>query len=115
MEDTGARVSGFTAERDLALERIEGDTVGDEVGDAARGLGTEDAGGGFIDQPGAGGDGIGEVLLDGIQRANGGRDAALRPARVAIFDGALGEDEDGAEMARFEGDEQPRDAGADDD
>ena len=68
-----------------------------------------------IDEPGAGGDGVGEVLVCGIERPDGGGDAALRPARVAVVDAALGEHEYGAEAPCFERHEQAGDAAPEDD
>jgi hypothetical protein len=50
-----------------------------------------------------------------IALADGSGDTPLGIAGVALVDGALGEDEDAAVLARLEGGEQPGDPGADDD
>src|SRR3972149_1266148 len=70
----------------------------------ARGLG----GGG-----GGGGGGVG--VVGGGGRPEGRGDAALGPARVAVVNGAFGDDEPGAVLAGEEGGVQPGDAGANDD
>ncbi len=116
VEDAVAAVRGFAAEGDVAVALIEARRRSGR-GRAIRAgrFGAEDARGLFIDEPGAGGDRVGEVFFDGIERADRGGDAALCPARVAIVDGALGEDEHRPEPPRFEGDEEPGDAAADDD
>src|SRR3972149_98430 len=93
----------------------QGPPEGHGVGDAVGGLGGEDAGGLAVHEPGAGGDRVVEVLLGGVVRPDGRGDAALGPARVAVVNGALGDDEHGAMLAGEEGGVQPGDPGADDD
>ena len=115
VEDARVAVSGFPPECDFAAEGVEGDTVVDEVPDPGRRFFAEHPGGFFVDQAVTGRDGVGEVLGGGIERADGGGDAALGPAGVAVIDAALGEDEDGPELACFESDEEAGDAAADDD
>ena len=115
VEDPGVAVGSLPAQRHFAIERVEGHPVGHEVADAGRRFVAEHPRGLFVDEPGTGGDRVGEVLFGRVERPDCGGDAALRPARVAVVDAALGQDEDGPEVARLEGDEQPRDAAANDD
>jgi len=115
VEDAGAAVGGLPAQRYFAIKRVEGNPVGHQVADAGWRFVAEHPRGLFVDEPGAGGDRVGKVLLGRVEGPDGGGDAALRPARVAVVDAALGQDEDGSEVARLEGDEQPGDAAADDD
>ena len=63
VEDAGERVGALVAESDLAVEGIEGDAEADEVVDAVGGLLGEDASGLGVDEAGAGGDGVRQVLF----------------------------------------------------
>ena len=58
---------------------------------------------------------VAQVQLRVVVGADGRGDAALRVLRVALVDAALGEDADGAVLAREQGGVEPGDAGADDD
>src|SRR3990170_2742813 len=115
VEDAGRGVGALAGEGDLAVLGVERHAEAHEVVDAVGGLGGEDAGGLAVYEAGAGGDRVVEVLLGGVARPDGRGDAALRPARVAVVNGALGDDEHGAVLAGEEGGVQPGDAGADDD
>jgi len=107
MDDAGAAVGRLPSERKLAAERIEGDAVADEVPDPGWTFGAEDARSRFVNKARAGFDRIGEMLFRGIKGSDGGGDAALRPTRVAVVDGPLGQDEDWPELTRFERYEEP--------
>src|SRR5690606_32512475 len=113
--DAGGAVGGFAAECDLPGEGVERDAVLDKVTDPARRFVAEDACRLLVDQSRAGGDGVHEVLRRTVERADRGGDTALGPARVAVVDAALGDDEDRPQARRFERDEEPRDAAPDDD
>src|SRR3972149_1127663 len=76
VEDAGEGVGALAAESDLAVEGIEGDAEADEVVDAVGGLLGEDAGGLGVDEAGAGGDGVRQVLFGGVAGSDGGGDAA---------------------------------------
>jgi len=102
------------------VEGVEGDAEAYEVVDAVGGLLGEDAGGLGVDEAGAGSHGVVQVALGGVVGPDGGGDAALGKAGVAVVNGALGEDEYGAaptgkSLAGQEGSVEAGDAGADDD
>jgi hypothetical protein len=61
----------------------------------------------FVDQSRTRADRVGEMLRRRVERADRRGDPALRPARVAVVDAALGEDEDGAELAGFRATKRP--------
>src|SRR3990172_3541032 len=115
VEDAGRGVSALAGEGDLAVLGVERDAEAHEVVDAVGGLLGEDAGGVGIDEAGAGGERVVEVLAGRIARPDRRGDAALGPARVAVVHGAFGDDEHGAVLAGEEGGVQPGYAGADDD
>ncbi len=94
VDDAGLAVGALTAQGDLAVQGVEGDAEADEVGDAVGGLLGQDAGGLDVDEAGASGDGVLEVQLGRVALADGGGDAALGVAGVALVDGALGEHQD---------------------
>ena len=116
VQDARTRVRRLAAEGDLAVGGVEAHPVADEVRDARRGLVAEDARGLFVDEPGAGLDGVLQVVAGVVVRADGGGDAALRVAGAGLADAALGDDEDAcAGLVRLERRVQPGDPGADDD
>src|SRR3990172_9268082 len=115
VEDAGRRVRPLPCEGDLAVLGVERHAEAHEVVDAVGGLGGENAGGPGIDEAGAGGYRVVVVLLGGVAWSDGRGEATLRPARVAVVNGAFGDDEHGAVLAGEEGGVQPGDAGADDD
>src|SRR3972149_10881450 len=115
VEGAGRGVRPLAGEGDLAVLGVERHAEAHEVIDAVGGLGGEDAGGLAVYEAGAGGDRVVEVLLGGVAWPDGGGDAALGPARVAVVNGALGDDEHGAVLAGEEGGVEAGDAGADDD
>ena len=96
VQDARHAVGRLAGEGDLPVEGVEGDAEFDQVGDAVGGFLGKDAHGFFVAQPGAGGDGVLEVQLGGIHHADGGGDASLGVARVAVFDAALGDQQDAA-------------------
>ena len=114
VEDARAAVGALAAERDVTLDAVEGHAEAHQVGDALRRLARQDAGGLFVDEAGAGGDRVAQVQLRRVVRPDGRGDAALGVLRVALVDGALGEDEDAAVVLREQRREQPGDAGPDD-
>ena len=108
-------VRALLAERDLALGVVEAHAVTHEVGDPRGRLLDEHARGGLVDETGAGFDRVLEVQLGGVARPDRRADAALRVARVRLVDRALRDDQHlGAALVRLQRDEQPGDAGADD-
>ena len=75
---------------------------------------SQDAGDGFVDEPGAGGDGVLQVRPGRITVAEGGRDATLRPRGVRFGGARPGEDEDGQDGRGLERGEEAGGAAADD-
>ena len=114
VEDARVAVGRLSPKRHLAAQRIEGNAVAHEVLDACRRLRAKHPSRFLIDQPGSGRDRIGQVLLGRVQRPNGGRDAALRPTRVAVINAPLGEHQHRPKPPRLQRHEQPRDTAADD-
>ena len=94
---------------------VELGAAGDQLGDLARALADQHPDGGLVAEPGAGHQGVLDVLLDGVALALDRRDAALGPRRGAGRDDVLGDHEHGAEAAALQRRGEPGDAGADDD
>ncbi len=115
--DPAPVVSALAGEQDLALGvEVEGRAGGDQVPDRLRALGDQGADGLLVAEPGARHQGVVQVLLGGVPLAQGGGDAALRPARGAVVQHRLG-DHHGpqAGLADVEGDGEAGHAGADHD
>jgi hypothetical protein len=88
--------------------------VGNEVVDLPGGLAHHHLDGGAIAQPGSGGQGVLDVVLEAIFRRAHGGDAALGVVAVALLQAVLGDDE-GAQLARRgQGRTHAGDADADD-
>lgn len=116
VRDAAAVVTALTGECQLAFGGLV--EVGTGLDQAAYGvgaLGDEDAHGVLVAQARARDEGVLEVLLRGVALAEGRGDAALRPARGAVVEAGLGDD-DGPQArglaAQRRG--EARDAGADD-
>jgi hypothetical protein len=88
-------VGGFEALGELAVVVVEGDAEADEVADAGGAFGAEDFDGGRVAEAGAGGEGIGDVVGDGVVGEHGCGDAALGPAGVGLGECGLGDEGDG--------------------
>jgi hypothetical protein len=84
VEDARPAVRAFAPERDLAVDAIERHAEAHEVADALSGLADENARGLFVDQARARLDRVAQVQLGRVARPDGGRDPALRIARVAL-------------------------------
>ena len=87
----------------------------DELAQPGRALGAQHAHGVDVAQPDAGDERVLQVVLGGVLRAERGGDAALRPARGAVVDEHLGDEQDAARAGGVQRGGQPGDAGADDD
>ena len=69
-----------------------------------------------VDDAVAGGDGVGEMLVDEVALGHGGGDAALRPGRrSALADRRRGQDRHGARREAQRGEEAGQPAADDDD
>jgi hypothetical protein len=110
-------VAALAGEQDLAFGvLVEGGAGGDQPADGVRALGDQDPHRLLVAQPGSGDQGVVQVLLGGVVRAERGGDAALGPAGGAVVQHRLGDDqhpEPGHPQPQRGG--QPGDAGADDD
>jgi hypothetical protein len=115
MDDPGAAVGGFLAEGDFAVDAVEGNAEANEVGYALGGVGSQDAGSVFIDEAGAGAEGVVEVEVRSVVGPYRRSDATLGVLGVGFIEAALGEDEDLAVLTGGEGGKEPGDAGAYDD
>ena len=69
----------------------------------------------FVDDPGAGGDGVGGVLVGAVAFADGGGDAALRPHARRAFPERRRGDDGHRQRRELQRREQPGEPGADDD
>ncbi|OAH11423.1 hypothetical protein STSP_53730 [Streptomyces jeddahensis] len=100
--DTAAVVAALAGELDVAglRGRVEVGAGVDEAPDRVGALGDEDAHGLLVAQSCARDERVLEVLLGGVPVAEGGRDAALRPARGAVVQPGLG-DHDGLQARRL--------------
>ena len=96
MDDAALGVGRLARHGQMAFEvAVEGHAVFEQVVDAVRRIGDHQAGDLLVDDAVAGGDGVGEVLLDRIAFGHGGGDAALRPGRGgALADRRGGDDGD---------------------
>ena len=114
MQDARARVRALAAEGDGALGGVEGDSEFGEAADPVGRFPYENLDGGAVAEAGAGGQGVGQVLLDAVVRAHGGGDAALGVLGVGFLDGALGDDDRAAVPGGEQGGVEPGDARAQD-
>jgi hypothetical protein len=82
VDDAALAVRRLARQGEMALEVVvEGHAIGEEVVDAGRRVGHQQARDLLVDRSGPGDERVGEVLLDRIARRHGGGDAALRPGR----------------------------------
>jgi hypothetical protein len=114
--DAALRMRRLARQLQRAVEvAVEGDAVAEEVGDAVGRLQRHAARHALVDQAVTGGDGVGNVLVDGVAGADRRGNAALRPGRGGAFaDRRAGNhgDRAGRELQRAEQAGQPA---ADDD
>ena len=115
VEDAGLAVRALAAEGHLTIDAIEWHAEAHQVPDALCRLRDEDARRLFVHQSGAGLKRVAEVQLGRVVRADGGGDAALGVARVALVDGALGQHEHSSVLASQQRGVQPRNARTSDD
>ncbi len=114
--DALRRVRGLAREHEVPLEiAIEGDAVGEEIADALGGLLGDGAGDGFVDDAGAGHDGVVGMRLGRVALADGGCDAALRPGARRAFSERRCSNDRHRERRELQCREKSREAGADDD
>ena len=83
--------------------RVERRAEAHQVADRRRRLGDELAHDGLVAQPGAGGERVAHVLLEGVGGVEDARQAALRPRRRAGVEDVLGDDEHAAHGPHREG------------
>lgn len=116
VRDTAAVVTALAGELQVARGGLVEVGAGrDEAAYGVGALGDEDAYGLLVAQARARHQGVVEVLLGGVALAEGRGDAALRPARGAVVQAGLGDD-DGPQPCGLAAERggQARDAGADD-
>ena len=96
--DAALRMRRLARELERAVEvAVEGDAVAEEVVDALGRLGRHAARHPLVDEPGAGGDRVGDVAFDRVAGADRGGDPALRPGGGGAFaDRRAGDDGDRA-------------------
>ena len=82
---------------------VEGHAELDEVADAGWAFGAEDFDGGGVAEAGAGAEGVGDVLGDGVVCGHGGGDATLGPAGVGVGESSLGDEGDVCTLDCFPG------------
>lgn len=117
VHDAAPVVAALAAELDVArVVGVEVGAGGDQPPDRVGALGDEDPYGLLVAQARAGHEGVLEVLFGCVALAEGGGDAALRPARGAVVQPGLG-DHDGGETGGLaaQGRGQAGHPGADDD
>ena len=116
MDDAALGMGRLARHGELAGKvAVEGHAVFEQVEDALRRVGDHQAGDLLRHDAVAGGDGIGEVLLDGIAVGHGGGDAALRPGRGRPLADRRGGDDGYRPRRQAERGEQAAETAADDD
>ncbi len=116
VHDPVAVVTALPGQRQLAGGvAVEGRTERHELAQPRRALLAEHAHGGDVAQPDAGDEGVAQVLLGAVVRAERGGDAALGPAGGAVVDEHLRHQQDRAGTGRVQGGGQPGHARADHD
>ncbi len=117
VRDPAPVVAALAGEVDAALVvGVEVGAGGDQPPYRVGALGDEGAYGLLVAQARAGHEGVGEVLFGSVALAEGGGDAALRPAGGAVVQAGLGDDDRGqAGGLAAQGRGQAGHAGADDD
>ena len=113
VQDAGHAVCGFARECDLAVKRVEGHSEFHQVGYAVWSFVGEDADGFLVAEPRTCRNRVLVMEFRGVLDADGGRDAALGMARIAVVDAALGHEQDGAMLFGEKRAVQPCDAAAD--
>ena len=100
----------------MALEvAVEGDAVGEKIADAVGAFVGNEVGDRFVDRSGAGGDGVGGVLVGAVAFADGRGNAALGPHTRRAFAERSRGDDGHRQRRQLQGREQPSETGADDD
>ncbi len=116
MEDAVSAMRRLAAEAEMAFEvLVEGDAVAEQVRDAVARLARQKMGDPFIDDAGAGADGVGRVRLGAVAFGDRGGDARLRPQARGAFAEARGRDHGDGKGRKLERGEQAGQAGADHD
>ncbi|CAM5356440.1 hypothetical protein STANM309S_03463 [Streptomyces tanashiensis] len=91
--DPAAVVAALPGQRDLAVGGLVEVRAGrDQPADGVRSFRDQGPHGPLVAEPGAGDEGVVEVLLGGVSLAERGRDAALGPAGGAVVEPGLGDD-----------------------
>ena len=102
VRDAAAVVAALAGQLDLAGVGVgvEAGAGGDQPAYGVGALGDEGADGLLVAQARARDEGVVEVLLGGVALAERGGDAALRPARGAVVEAGLGDDDRAAARRR---------------
>ena len=118
VDDPRQRVAALAGQLERAVGvAVEDGAEGDQLVDAGRALVDEHPHGVDVAEPGAGGQGVGQVEVGGVGvTAEHGGHATLGPARGGLLQLALGEDADphAVELGGPDGGREPGDAGAED-
>ena len=107
VQDAGQGVRAFAGAQQFARFGIEGRAPLDQLGHAHRPFGHQRLGGGTIDQPVAGVDGVIEMQCNVRIAFHGHGDAALRIMGVGLGNGLLGDHQNLAVTGQFDGRAQP--------
>ena len=114
VDDARRGVRRLAAQRHLPVRGIEAHAVADQVGDAAGGIHRENPRGLLVHEPRARLDGVSQVRLRRVARADRGGDAALRVAGARLVDRALRHHQHArVALPRLQRGVEPGDAGAD--